>query len=149
MADKTIIGLTDTLKKLEAFGKDAEPYIEAATEEAARRIEQKAKTEVQSKAIDTGKLAQSIKSIDIGEIQWKVQANATGIAPYAPYVEFGTGGLVSVPPELKEIAIQFKGRGIKQINLPARPYLYPAFTSEREGYLKDLEDILETLSKRV
>ncbi len=44
---------------------------------------------------------------------------------YAPYVEFGTGALVDVPEGLESYAIQFKGAGIKQVNLPARPALYP------------------------
>ena len=45
-------------------------------------------------------------------------------ANYAAYVEFGTGGMVDVPSGLEEYAIQFKGAGIKQVNLPARPFLF-------------------------
>lgn len=43
---------------------------------------------------------------------------------YAPYVEFGTGGLVDIPQGLEDYAIQFKGAGIRQVNLPARPFLF-------------------------
>ena len=43
---------------------------------------------------------------------------------YSPYVEFGTGGTVDVPQGLEDYAIQFKGAGIRQINLPARPFLF-------------------------
>ena len=45
-------------------------------------------------------------------------------ARYAAYVEFGTGGLVDVPIGLEDYAIQFKGKGIKQVNLPSRPFLF-------------------------
>lgn len=45
-------------------------------------------------------------------------------ANYAAYVEFGTGGMVDVPSGLEEYAIQFKGAGIRQVNLPARPFLF-------------------------
>ena len=45
-------------------------------------------------------------------------------AHYAAYVEFGTGGMVDVPSGLEEYAIQFKGAGIRQVNLPARPFLF-------------------------
>ncbi len=57
-------------------------------------------------------------------------------APYSPYVEFGTGGKVTVPQDLISFARQFKGKGIKQINLPARPFFYPAVFIEGEAFLK-------------
>jgi len=50
---------------------------------------------------------------------------------YAPFVEFGTGDNVDLS-ELKELgipenyALQFKGQGIKKVNLPARPHLFPS-----------------------
>ena len=57
-------------------------------------------------------------------------------AHYAPYVEFGTGGMVNlddmvqlgIPPSY---AAQFKGKGIKEVNLPARPFF---FSSARIGF---------------
>ncbi len=50
---------------------------------------------------------------------------------YAPFVEFGTGAFVDTS-ELSKLgipesyAMQFKGQGKKQINLPARPHLFPS-----------------------
>lgn len=43
---------------------------------------------------------------------------------YSPYVEFGTGTEVDVPSGLEDYALQFKGEGKKQVNIPARPYLF-------------------------
>lgn len=60
-------------------------------------------------------------------------------ADYAPYIEFGTGTSVDVPNELKDYAIQFKGKGIKQINLPARPFFFPGFFEERDKLVKTLK----------
>lgn len=52
---------------------------------------------------------------------WVLKANSE----YAPYVEFGTGGKVDVPEELKNFALQFKGQ--KDIaGQKAQPYLYPS-----------------------
>lgn len=53
-----------------------------------------------------------------------LNAEVGDTAHYAPYVEFGTGGLVDVPAGLEDYAIQFKGNDIRQVNLPARPYLF-------------------------
>ena len=56
---------------------------------------------------------------------------------YAPYVEFGTGDHVSVPKELMDYAIQFKGRGIRKVNNKARPYFFPAVNvSIKEMFIK-------------
>ena len=60
-------------------------------------------------------------------------------------MEFGTGGKVKVPAELKDIAIQFKGKGIREVNIQPRPFLYPAFVKHRKILIKDLKDYLKTL----
>ena len=93
---------------------------------------------------DFGKLAQSIIYTKVADSDYKVIVNA----PYAPYVEFGTGKTVKVPAELKEIAIQFKGAGVKEVNLQPRPFLYPAFVKGRIQYVKDLKHLLTTLTKK-
>jgi len=64
---------------------------------------------------------------------------------YAPYVEFGTGFLVTVPSELKDYAMQFKGAGIRQVNLRPRPYLYPAFFINRQRFIKACDMMLKEL----
>ena len=66
---------------------------------------------------------------------------------YAPYVEFGTGSKVDLTDMLalgipSSYAAQFKGKGIKKINLPARPFL---FNSARKG----LQMLLLRLTKRI
>lgn len=72
--------------------------------------------------------------VDTGILKGSIVDTATGLngevnvgAKYAPYVEFGTGGLVNVPAGVEDYAIKFKGKGIKQVNLPPRPFLFPSF----------------------
>jgi hypothetical protein len=46
---------------------------------------------------------------------------------YGAYVEFGTGTGVIAPSDVAEYAMTFKGKGIRKVNLRARPYLFPAY----------------------
>jgi HK97 gp10 family phage protein len=138
-------GLDNVLKNLKKFGEEAEDEIHIITGDNASQISLNAKNNA---PVDLGKLRQSIDFFELGKGIFKVKANATNLAPYAAYIEFGTGRLVDVPTELKEIAIQFKGKGVKQINLQPQPYLYPAFVKGRENYLKDLKELLKNLTKK-
>jgi phage gpG-like protein len=66
---------------------------------------------------------------------------------YAPYVEFGTGTKVDLTDMLKlgipsSYAAQFKGAGIRKVNLPARPFL---FSSARIEF----SNLLERLQKKI
>ena len=138
-----IKGLNNVLANIRKYGKEAEKDIEGVTELVARNIEKNAK---QLAPANFGKLGQSIQAVKDNRLNWKVEAGGV-IAPYAPFVEFGTGGLVEVPNELKEQAIKFKGKGIKKINLRPRPYLYPALLQGRIEYLEKLKKVLEKYGK--
>lgn len=138
-----IKGLNNVLANIRKYGKEAEKDIEGVTELVARNIEKNAK---QLAPANFGKLGQSIQAVKDTRLNWKVEAGGV-IAPYAPFVEFGTGGLVDVPNELKDQAIKFKGKGIKKINLRPRPYLYPALLQGRTEYLEKLKKVLEKYGK--
>jgi HK97 gp10 family phage protein len=92
--------------------------------------------------VDKGTLKQSIKSERKGK-----SVEVIAGANYAPYIEFGTGGMVKLDDMLElgipaSYAEQFKGKGIKEVNLPARPYF---FSSAREG----LNDLFIRLKKEL
>lgn len=142
-----IKGMDKLLKDLIALGDEGVKTIKEVTYITAEQIERDAKKA--AKVGDTGKLQQSIAAIEVDDFTWKIYANSTGLAPYAAYVEFGTGGLVEVPDELKEMAIRFKGKGIREVNLPARPFLYPAFVKGRDQYVKDLKAELKALVSKI
>lgn len=88
-----------------------------------------------------GFLAGSIKAGAEREMGVTVEAGGTssagGFVLYAPFVEFGTGKKVSIPSDLKDYASQFRGKGIREVNLHARPYFFPAVRlGEQEMYAK-------------
>ena len=138
-----IKGLNTVISNLQKYGKEAEKDIEGVTELVARNIEGYAKAQAPA---NFGKLGQSIKAVKEDKTHWNIEAGGT-IAPYAPFVEFGTGGLVEVPDELKDQAIKFKGKGIRQVNLRARPYLYPSLLRGRKEYLDKLKKVLDRYGK--
>lgn len=138
-----IKGLNQVISDIRKFGAEVDKDIQAVTELVARNIEKDAKSNV---VANLGKLGQSIQAEKKNNYNWSISAGGI-LAPYAPFVEFGTGGLVEVPEELKEIAIKFKGKGIRLINLRARPYLYPALLRGRTEYLDKLKKVLEKYGK--
>lgn len=143
---KTVKGLEKVLKSLNKLPQDLNPKIDATLKANADEIARNAK---RLAPVDLGKLRQSIALIKVSDKEYKVIANASNLAPYAAYVEFGTGGYVRVPAEMQDIAILFKGKGIKEVNIRPQPYLYPALISQRAQYLKDLEVLLDKETKKI
>ena len=140
MAKSEIKGLNKLLKKFETLDKEIIKNVKDTIEGAAQDIEVDAKV---AAPVDFGKLRQGIKAQPIAgkEMGYRVVAKEK----YSAFMEFGTGGRVKVPTELKEVAIQFKGKGIREVNIQPRPFLYPAFVKHRKILIKDLKDYLKTL----
>jgi HK97 gp10 family phage protein len=91
--------------------------------------------------VDNGFLRNSIYLKEVGTNE-KFVFTVGAKAKYAPYVEFGTGGLVSVPEGYDQLAAMFKGKGIRKINLRARPFLIPAFEQEKPKLIQRLKKLL-------
>lgn len=96
--------------------------------------------------VDKGALKQSISTQRSGK-----SVNVVAAANYAPYVEFGTGGSVDLTdmtqlgiPE--SYAAQFKGKGIREVNLPARPFF---FSSARIGFQNLLNRLNGEIQKAI
>lgn len=62
---------------------------------------------------------------------------------YAPYQEFGTGGLVYVPDGLEAEAEIFRGKGLRQVNMPPQPFFFRPYFEEIPKLLKAVENILK------
>jgi HK97 gp10 family phage protein len=139
-----IRGLDKTISDLKKFGNKAEEALNTALETTAFDMVDKAVSLV---VVDTGKLKQSIRVVTVSESNFIVEAGG-GVAPYAPYIEFGTGGLVDVPKEFDEQARRALGKGIKQVNLPPRPYMYPAYLYGLKEIEKNLKIEIEHLVKK-
>mgnify|MGYP003652326003 FL=1 len=143
MSKSTIKGLDKVYKDFNKLSKEVHKKVGLVTRENAKEIAVDAS---QRAPKDLGDLHKNISyEKDENTFNYKIFAREK----YSAYMEFGTGGMVKVPSELKEIAIQFKGKGVKEINLPARPYLYPAFVKGRQQYLEDLNDLLNKETKKI
>ena len=127
-------GIRDLQRKLKREKSRITSELENETDRTLINIQREAK---KNSVVRHG-LNQSQITRDRDGVDGKVEANAH----YAPYIEFGTGDLVSVPEELKELANEFRGRGVRKVNLPARPFLYPAFTAERPQHIDRLKKLL-------
>ena len=101
-------GINNAISQIRRLSQEAILQMEAETEAVARGIELQAKNLAPT---NFGKLGQSIKAEKVTNLNWKVTAGGT-LAPYAPFVEFGTGTLVQVPSEWTQIASEFKGKKI-------------------------------------
>lgn len=120
------------IKGLNTFEKRVEGFVKKEVFEWSRQTEADAKVSV---PVDTTALQRSIKADTLND---GFGAKVGSPLDYAPYVEFGTGALVDVPTGLEGYAIQFKGKGIKQVNLPARPYL---FNNARKNFAKLVQNL--------
>lgn len=95
--------------------------------------------------VDTGVLKNSIDK-NVVENAKTITGEVRVGANYAPYVEFGTGGLVNVPEGLEDYAVQFKGAGIREVNLPARAFLFPAFFKSIAEMETDINEKLKKIT---
>lgn len=97
--------------------------------------------------VDKGNLKQSIAA-GASKNKGFVKAKAN----YAPYIEFGTGRLVNLE-DLTDLglpasyAMQFKGKGIKEVNLPARPFFFSSIRIELKKLLDRLDNTIKKATK--
>lgn len=134
--------LQKALKDIDKYGVKTQALLKEEVLRAAYAITNKAKSDC---PVRTGNLraTMSVKSDKIAQLQARSGTNTH----YAPYVEFGTGTLVKVPEGLEDYVMQFKGRGVRKVNLPARPFLFPAAESERQNYVNRIIKILSKSSQ--
>jgi HK97 gp10 family phage protein len=129
-----ISGLKDLEKKLSKLSKATEDTTANEINNSAINIMRNAKRNV---VVDNGFLRNSISFEPLSKLTYTVEAKAK----YAPYVEFGTGGLVTIPSGYEQYAAIFKGKGIRKVNLRARPFLIPAFENEIPQLMKRLNSL--------
>ena len=107
------------------------------------KIESKAKLNLNNnRSVKTGHLIRSI-STDVGNMEVTVH---TSNVKYARLVEEGTSPHVIRAKGKK--ALHWKGarhpvKSVKHPGSRAKPYLIPAFESEKEGFIKELKKVIE------
>lgn len=137
-------GLQRLIKKVEKLGGDVELIASAEIEEFVKEVnaEQVAKAPIGTDPKNN--IATDVAGLRTGNtfrgsgLNWEILNSQS----YAPYVEFGTGTGVDVPSELRDYAIQFKGRGIRQVNLPARPFFFEPFMRRRKELVENIKKAL-------
>ena len=137
------IDISKLLAQISAFGHDANRLAVAVTNSTAENIANQAKLRA---PVDQGQLRQSI-----GKTTARVGYNRSFFfanAPYAAYVEFGTGGGVSIPKGFSEMAAPFKGKGIRIRNYPAKPFFIPSYLEGIQQYPKTLLKVLEVETRK-
>jgi len=147
MADQIsfrIEGLDALIKRMGKLAPEIAKEVAMEVNASALAIQSKARRSVASNSTDKGRLVGSIqlKEVNTGD---KIMYTVGSRLKYAPYVEFGTGGTVNVPAGYEDFAIQFKGKGIRKINLRPRPYLIPAFESEIPILRKNIQNVIKNV----
>ena len=119
---------------------------------------QKLSNELGKTALEIVNLAKKQVKAPTGTLRNTIKAERKGKtveviagAHYAPYVEFGTGGSVDLDDMLQlgipaSYAAQFKGKGIRDVNLPARPFF---FSSGRIGFKNLLNRLNGEIKKAI
>ncbi|MEM6814900.1 MAG: HK97-gp10 family putative phage morphogenesis protein [Bacteroidota bacterium] len=120
-------GLKELLTVLERTPNELDKDVDAIAEANAQEIEAEAK---RLAPVDTAKLQQSIAASKVADKTYKIEANANGLAPYAPFVEFGKP--VGTGP-----------------NGGPRPFLFPAFFKGRRKFTEDLRDLLNNTFNKI
>jgi len=140
--------------------KISQPHLKALNKKISKLkglSEQQLSNALASVAFDAARIAKQNVVVDNGDLKRSISASKVdkntvvfkASVKYAPYVEYGTGRLVNLS-EMEELGIpasyaaQFKGKGIKEVNLPARPFF---FSSLRIALAKGMIDINNRIKK--
>lgn len=145
-------GITINEGDLNSLKKKIQQLGQLAAQELSNELAYTAAFAVQGMKVDvkkdTGNLMQSIFFERVGTNRVSIFAKA----PYAPYVEFGTGRKVDLS-NLKALgfndsyAAQFKGKGVKDVVLPARPFFFTNVKKELNKLEIRLDNKIKQLTK--
>ena len=119
---------------INSFGKDAKVIRKRTEQIVTTNALEGRNNAVKLAPIRFGKLRQGIAVEKIDALNQSVVSQML----YSPYVEFGTGGLVEVPSEWKELAMEFKGKGIRVVNIEPQPFMYPSWQMVKKQFSKDM-----------
>ena len=129
------------IKQNKAIFKDVDKNMQSFLEDEIARTTQDIADDARANS-NTSVKDGFLKASIIGESK-ELHGEIRADKHYAPYVEFGTGGKVDVPAGVEGFAINFIGKGIKEVNLRPRPFLFPAFFSNIELMKKRLIEKLK------
>lgn len=121
---KEIKGLEKLIKALKSAPPELQNRINITVEAASFDIAANAKDYA---PVDTGTLRRSIAVLNKGDNTYNIKANATGLAPYAAFVEYGTAPHIASNRRRTE----------------AQPFLYPAFYKGLRKINRDVRKLIK------
>ena len=117
--------------------------VQEAIKKSAFNIESQAKKNLASnKSVVTGHLRRSIAT-KMGDLEATIH---TSNVKYAICVEKGTKAHIIRPKNKKALYWKGASRPVKMVNHPgskAKPYLIPAFESEKDKFIENLKEAIE------
>lgn len=125
VSDKAFNNILKKYKnRVDALSYEIDVEMEASVRDMVTMAQQKAPVDNDIVNSTKGRLRSSISMKKLQPYEYELIAQTK----YAAYHEFGTGANYVVPEykEWQELAAQFKGRGIKQVNIIPRPFMRPA-----------------------
>lgn len=132
-------GLKELLAGVDKVAGNVVKELDLEMEASAKQIVRSAKRNAPK---DLGDLVNAISDKKNKALDYEVVANKF----FAPFVEFGTGTEVDVPSGLEDYAMQFyRGPGV---NIPAQPFLFPAYEEERKKLVDRIKKELLNNAKR-
>lgn len=129
-----IKGLSELQKKIDKLPKDLVQEIDGELETSVQRIASEAKKDAR---VDKGAMRQGIAYAG-SNLSYTIESTKH----YSAYHDFGTGNQVQIPAEVSGYAAQFKGRGIRKVNIKPKPFFFSNFFKERPNLLKNISNIL-------
>jgi len=130
--------LDKKLKQLKRFSR------QELSNEVGKTASDIVRRSTQKVPVDKGKLKQSVymaKKGNTAEVGYNKK--------YAPYQEFGTGGLVDTKHARElgfsdsEIKVLFKGEGKRQVNIQPQPFFFPSVREGLKALMGRLDDKLK------
>jgi phage gpG-like protein len=140
-----IDGIDKIMADFRGYEREAEKAINTAVSQTSLMVQKDAKSRLNgllgsAKHWITGNLAKSVYNRRVVSMEKVVGTNVE----YAPYIEFGTGDLVEIPEGTEDIASQYKGQGIRKVNIKGDSFLNFAAVNQNK---KHAERVAKELNK--
>lgn len=141
-----VSGVQAVISGLDQYSNEVQKLVANEIQDWAKRTVADAQRDV---PVDTGALKSTIRDVvGADRLTWIVKAGGINGVNYAPYVEFGTGTKVN-QTFLQEYGLisyadDFRGKGIREVNLPMQTFLYANARTEFQKTFENIKKILES-----
>lgn len=143
-----VTGTENLIRDFKGYEKEATKAVDKAVSDTAKAVETDAKKRLNGnfgsrKHVVYGNLLRSIYNRAVQSMEKVVGTPVK----YAAYIEFGTGDLVEIPTGLESVAAQFKGKGIRKVNIKGDSFLNWAAVNQRKKFIERIQTNLNKIKK--